>query len=184
MLNRQLLATLIVGIVLARCGSDDTESTPPTEAAATTTAASVTEPSGEQATETTQSDSDAGTSSGGETSATVVVDGETHQFEFFDLGLCDTDYGGSGVFYAFLQNSNDSSETLTLTLVTNDDLGIESTLALLSPAASWIGNSTEVEGSGVDTFDIDGNHAEGTATIFSDSGEGPVSATFEVTCAG
>jgi hypothetical protein len=44
------------------------------------------------------------------------------------------------------------------------------------------GSSALVEGSSVDSFAIDGNHAEGTATFISDSGEGPVSGTFEASC--
>lgn len=180
--RRTLLAVAIVALVLAGCGSDDGDSTAATEDDATTTAATVTEPSDDQATETSQADSDAGASSGGETHGTVTLDGETHEFEFFDLGLCDTDYGGSGIFYAFLTNTDGSGETVTLTLVPEGDPNLESTLALISPAASWVGNPMLNPDSRVDSFDIDGNHAEGTATLFNEAGEGPVAATFDVTC--
>jgi hypothetical protein len=60
--------------------------------------------------------------------------------------------------------------------------GEQSTLVVLDVEVTWTGSAALVDGSSGDSFDIDGNHAEGTATLISDSGEGPESATFEATC--
>ncbi len=182
MLNRKLIATLTVGLILAGCGGGETDPTPAPEADVTTTAAAEPSDDGVQATETTQSDSDGETSASGQSRGTVTFDGETSEYEDFDGAICNTDYLGTGVFNTRLTNTDGSRETMTLTLYPDGDPAQQSTLALLSVEVTWLAIPTQFEGSGIDTFDIDGNHAEGTATLIASTGEGPVSATFDVTC--
>lgn len=183
---RTLLATIVVGMVFAACGSSEPDSTAVAAGDITTTAVPATGPSegNTAATESTERDGDDGTAGSESSSGTVVINGETKEFQDFSLAICDTDYLGTGVFNVNLINSDGSRETMTLALYPDGDPGQLSTLALLSTEASWVASATVVEGSSVDSFRVDGNRAEGTATLIADSGEGPVSATFEVTCAG
>lgn len=180
MRNPTMLIVLIVGVVLAGCGSDDTDTTSAAADDVGTTAAS--EPADDSATETTQSDGGEETSGSGQSRGTVTFGGETRAYVDLGNGVCTTDYHGTGVFHSRLISNDDSVETMTLALYPDGDPEELSSLVLISLEDSWLGNGELMEGSAVDSFDIDGNHAEGTATLISTSGEGTVSATFEPTC--
>jgi hypothetical protein len=180
-----VVSSFILLLLVAACGSDDSGITSAAGGEVTTTV-SASEPSDQTTlgTESTEGEDDGSESASGTNHGTVVLNGETKEFEGFSQAICDTDYLGTGVFNVHLTNTDGSTETMTLALYPDGDPDELSTLALLSVDVTWAGNHTLHEGSQVDSFDIDGNHAEGTATLISDSGEGPVSATFEVTCAG
>lgn len=178
MRNRTVIAALIVGVVLVGCGSDETETTDASDDDGGTTAA--TEPADGGAPETTQSDDDG--SASGQRRATVTLAGETRTYEDFGQAICDADYLETGVFNVHLINTDGSGETMTLALYPEGDQYELATLALLLPDVSWYASETQVEGSSVDAFAIDGNHAEGTVTFISSSGEGPVPGTFDVSC--
>jgi hypothetical protein len=56
--------------------------------------------------------------------------------------------------------------------------------SLSAEDVKWTANagSSQVEGSSVDDWSIDGNRIEGTATFVSSAGDGPTPGTFEATC--
>jgi len=55
---------------------------------------------------------------------------------------------------------------------------VDNATIAMSPEIGWT-----VEQDQVDSYKIEGSHAEGTVTFTSAAGDGPVSGTFEVTCA-
>lgn len=200
-MRRRTSALLVVALlVVSACGSSDgtedengaTTTAAPvttaqdgavTTAAPTTAAPATTQPAGE------------GDASGVST-ATVSIAGETYQFQ--DTGFitetCDTDFFGGVQVILLLVDENGEpvtvdSQTKTLSIVLLPE-GVGETpdavnLGTMEADRDWIADpeSLVVEGTQVDSWSVDGNRIEGTATFASTAGEGPTEGTFEVTCA-
>lgn len=80
------------------------------------------------------------------------------------------------------------SKTLSLSIFLVPE-GVDDTdtvnLGTMDADREWIADpeSLVVEGTQVDSWSVDGNRIEGTATFATNTGEGPTQGTFEATCA-
>lgn len=182
--RKRLIVATMITLMVGACDGDETE---------VSTAPDVSDDAGTVTTlrdQTTVANSPQTTQEtvaalgGSDNTATVTLGDETMTFVFESTDLCDTNYGGLGVWYVFLHNADGSGETLTLTLEQEDVPDFEAGVFIfLLPNVTWVAHSQEVPGTGIDSFEIDGNHATGTATFMTYEGDGPQSGSFDVTCA-
>lgn len=197
------LPVLALGIlmVVSACGSSDesgdgTEATATTGSATTAQGGSVTTATPTTAAPATTQPAGEGDASGVST-ATVSIAGETYRFQEtgFITETCDTNFfGGAQVILIMVDENGEpivvDSQTSTLSIVLIpedvDDTPATVNLGTMDADRDWIADpeSLVVEGTQVDSWSIDGNRIEGTATFASTAGEGPTQGTFEVTCAG
>ncbi len=184
-LTSHILASTLVALGLSACGGSPGE-TPTTQGGSA------------QATTTTTSGT-GGTRQVDVSEATITVGEEIYQFK--DTGSprnsCAPSLFGSGYFnvaltwvdVAGVPTVPDGYVGVHLVLI-REGTGLPGEVPVIAVGADtlggavWVADSRKADGSGVESFSIDGRHTHGTANFVSADGGGPVSGTFEVTCAG
>ena len=110
----------------------------------------------------------------------------------FITETCNPDFfGGAQVILQLLDvggeplTVGDKMVFLDIALIPNDPSSTAVNVPTPEPDREWIADSesTQVSGTSVDDWSIDGNTIRGSATFASTAGEGPVPGTFEVVCA-
>jgi hypothetical protein len=128
--------------------------------------------------------------------ASVTIGGETYEFQStgFPAERCDPAFfGGAHVVLVMADENgevlyvNDSSSGVTIALIPEevDDTQVPAvSVSLAENDTDWYADPGRfgAEESSVDSWSIDGNHIQGTATFYSSTGEGPVQGSFEATC--
>lgn len=120
----------------------------------------------------------------------VTIGGETYNYTLSETGTCDADFFGT--FRAFLRRVDSDGEFvrtadgffegMTISLNKEMDGGPESGILALTMEPEWVADPTIREGTGLDSYTIDGNVASGTATFGTPDGE-TAEGTFAVWCA-
>lgn len=181
-----LTALAIVASFTVGCGdSDDTTGTDPSDSDDAGVDTDAPEPT------------DASGSSGGLNTAVITVGGESYEFEWEagSIQKCDTDFFGG--FWAIAATTSDQSSFQAVLRPEDDPVDDVSSVEVSGgdgTGVHWtadpeetIGQTVENWPAQVDSFEINGNTASGTATFVGDFtfGEEPegTPGTFEITCA-
>ncbi len=124
-------------------------------------------------------------------SGVVTIGGETYNYTLSETGTCDADFFGT--FRAFLRRVDSDGEFvrtadgffegMTISLNKEMDGGPESGILALTMEPEWVADPTIRDGTGLDSYTIDGNVASGTATFGTPDGE-TAEGTFAVRCEG
>lgn len=135
--------------------------------------------------------------------ATIIVGGKTFLFGEGPSDICDPDWQGQGMWFrADLRRVDENGDPIEIPgregstntaifVFDHEGSGGAEDLTNIyffgdidsSGDTEWWASHLSHEGSGVDSVTLEGNRAHGTATFVSSEGDGPVSGTFEVTCA-
>jgi hypothetical protein len=198
--KRILFAVLMLSIVGA-CGGAATND--PVEGATSTTPAASSGSTETQKAPSTTVENTVPVSSplGGSPGSFARITIGDQAWDFTTVGFaaesCNPNFAGG--FFATLYMADENGEML----LDDDGMGSGMTIGLppaelakaenppslkVSIAADdvdWIANPNDYlgEGSGIDSFEVDGNHAEGTAKFAPSNGGGVETGSFEVTCA-
>ncbi|MEZ4503095.1 MAG: hypothetical protein R3C39_10760 [Dehalococcoidia bacterium] len=179
----------LLALSVVACGDSGNDTSDGGTAAATESTAQADAPPTSTAEE--ESGSSSGGSDVGPNSARVVIDGQTYLFALDEGGSCNPDFFGG--FRAILTRVDESGAPVPMAELPGGTQGITISLGpegggeasiLANLDTGWqAGLDPETEAT-VESYSIDGNRAEGTATLAGGEGTDTVSASFEVQCSG
>lgn len=193
--HRMLIGAVLFALFATACGGGDADESTTTAAGSPTTSEAgdtTSPPAGE--TTTTEASTEAPSNPGAANKATVVIDGETYEFdvEMSVVGRCEADFFGA--FWVIASAADGSNSSMEMFIVPEGDTTHNETPRLNvnlqdAEGRDWYADADGGNGVGeglsqIDSFEIDGNTVSGTATFVDTyAGDGATAqGTFTATC--